>query len=375
MKNFLFIKSVLPGILLVSLIALIATYLSRMSFMVDNHLSVLTIGIIIGALLSPLYNSKYHVIKARKYHSLKPGINLLSKKALRVGIVFYGFNVSLLQLGEVGARGVLIACIIVFSIFVLGLGFGRLLKMDKELSMLVAIGNAVCGAAAILALEAMLKTKSNKTIIAVGTIIIFGIFSMFAVPFLLNVFRVPLGLSYEQIGVMLGATMQEVANVVVAGANVITPNAHIAKEVASLAIIEKMIRVILLVPALLAISYLLSKSTKNDAQSKIDSTTLGEGTKTKQTKRKITIPYFAIYFLIVIVINTLLQAYLYPAYPDLALITQYGAAFSKAMLLLSMSALGLQIAIDAGIFRAFSLASILLVCVCIIAYTLVKLLY
>lgn len=348
-----FSRSVAPGCILVMLIGAVAYALSTLAFFKQNHLSVLTIGIIIGAFLSTL-NGKNHILRLRRYHSYKPGINLMAKKALRLGIMLYGFNVSLLELGQVGLRGILIACFIVASIFLLGLLFGKLLRMDTELAMLVAIGNAVCGAAAILALEAMLKCKGQKVIIAVGTIIIFGIVSMFAVPWLLNALKEPLGLDFTQIGVLLGASMQEVANVVVAGANVITPDAATAAHVSSLAIIEKMIRVILLVPALLFIGFML---------------------KDKQEGGKVVIPYFAIIFLMIILLNTALGAYVYPAMPHLAWITHAGSVLSKTMLLFSMSALGLQIAFDKKILSAFSLSFLLIICAVCIAFVSVKLLY
>lgn len=302
----------------------------------DNHLSVLTIGIIIGAALSTL-NGKNHIIKLRYYHSFKPGINLMAKKALRLGIMLYGFNVSLLELNQVGFRGVLIACVIVACVFIAGMIVGKLLGMDKELTLLVAIGNAVCGAAAILALEAMLKCKGEKVAIAVGTIIIFGIISMFALPWVIN--TLSLGLDFTQIGVFLGASLQEVANVVVAGANIITQTPEQSTHVSALAIIEKMIRVILLVPALVLIGFFLGE----------------------KGSKKLAVPYFAIIFLIVILLNTALFAFIYPAFPKLAIISQIGSVFSKIMLLFSMSALGLQIAFDKKILSAFSLSFVLII--------------
>lgn len=348
-----FLRSITPGCTIVISIGVVAFFLSSLDFFKQNHLSILTIGIIIGACLSTL-NGKNHVLRLRRYHSFKPGINLMAKKALRLGIMLYGFNVSLLELGQVGLKGILIACMIVAIIFLLGLFFGKLLGMDNELAMLVSIGNAVCGAAAILALEAMLKCKGQKVIIAVGTIIIFGIISMFAIPWIINLLRVPLGLDFTQIGVLLGASLQEVANVVVAGANIIAPDATTAAHVSSLAVIEKMIRVILLVPVLLIIGFVV---------------------KDKTAGAKIAIPYFALIFLCVILLNTALEAFIYPSFPAMAAITHYGSILSKTMLLFSMSALGLQIAFDKKIFKAFGLATILICCAVCVAFVAVKIAY
>lgn len=356
-----FLKGIAPGAVLVFLVSIAAYYTALLPQLEKLHISPLVIGIIYGAILSPFYH---------RNHIYRGGTGLFAKRALRLGIIFYGFFVTLTQLSTVGFSGILIAISVVSVVFIVGVYIGGKLGLDRDTSMLVSIGSAVCGAAAILALEAMIKSKGEKTIIAVGTVVIFGLGSMFALPYFFNHFG-PYGsnivhMDYTQVGVFLGAMLHEVANVVAAAASLDFPNADIGHETASVAIVVKMIRVILLVPALFLIGWYAQKTTKD----------IDQEHHAKQAKAKIAIPYFAIMFLVVILINSLLITYVYPALPQLSFITTYGQKLSQIMLLLSMSALGLQISVKGGgLGKALILSFILLIVLLVLCYGLAKLLY
>jgi uncharacterized integral membrane protein (TIGR00698 family) len=88
-------------------------------------------------------------------------------------------------------------------------------------------------------------------------------------------------------GIYTGATLHEVAHVVGAG------NA-MGSDVATTALIVKMVRVILLVPVLLLMSALLNRGKNDSAHS--------------QHQRKITVPWFAFLFLAMIGVNSLLHS-------------------------------------------------------------------
>lgn len=117
---------------------------------------------------------------------------------------------------------------------------------------------------------------------AVSTVVIFGTLSMFLYPVLYR--NGIFDLSPDQMGLMTGATVHEVAHVVGAA------NA-MGKDVSNSAIIVKMIRVMMLVPVLLILGWNTARYlSKNNEQ----------GT----SKAKITIPWFAILFLVVIGFNS-----------------------------------------------------------------------
>lgn len=257
------------GLSLVFFIALLSFFASKISFISALHISALLIAILLGVVLSGFY--------AKYKKSLEQGVSFSAKKLLRFGIILYGFNVSLLDIANVGFLGVLAACVIVVLVLIFGVILGvKVLKMDKELSILISAGSAICGAAAILALESALKSSNDKSIIALAMVVLFGLLSMVLYPLLY--FSQVLPFDAQQMGLFIGLALHEVANVVGAGA-------AISEESATYALIVKMIRVILLVPVLLLVPLLFSQSKSGG-------------------KRKLEIPYFALAFLAVIIFHS-----------------------------------------------------------------------
>ena len=187
----------------------------------------------------------------------------------------------------IGVPAIMVDCIIVAGTIVLGVLLGRLMKMDSQTALMTSTGSAICGAAAVLGAEPVVRCEAHKTAVAVSTVVIFGTLSMSLYPVLFRSGMLD-GLSMQGIAVYTGATLHEVAHVVGAG------NAMDAAggDVAAAATITKMIRVILLAPVLLLMSFFLAR--------KMQGQTSGG--------RKITIPWFAVNFLVVIGINSALQS-------------------------------------------------------------------
>lgn len=266
--------NMLHGILLIALFSCAAFYIGDFPFFQKLSFSPLIIGIILGMLYA---NS----LRNRLPETWVPGILFSSKQLLRLGIILYGFRLTFQNIVEVGVPAILIDAVIVTLTITGGVFIGRLLKMDKDVALLTAVGSGICGAAAILGAEATIRTKPYKTAVAVSTVVIFGTISMFLYPVLYR--NGIVDLTPGAMGIYTGSTLHEVAHVVGAG------NA-MGREISDPAIIVKMIRVIMLVPALLVIGYLAAR---------------GKGEEGKTGGRKVVIPWFAIGFLVVIGFNSL----------------------------------------------------------------------
>ena len=158
-------------------------------------------------------------------------------------------------------------------------------------SLLTATGSAICGAAAVLGAEPVVKCEAHKTAVAVSTVVIFGTLSMFIYPVMYRAGI--LDLDPEQMGLYTGATLHEVAHVVGAG------NA-MGKEISDAAIIVKMIRVMMLAPVLVVMSFMLARTA---VKSVVNGGRNGGGV--APSRGKITIPWFAFGFLAVIGFNSL----------------------------------------------------------------------
>lgn len=270
-------KSMAHGILLIALFACAAFYIAEIQFLKDISFSPMIIGIILGMLYA---NS----LRNNLPETWVPGIQFCSKKLLRLGIILYGFRLTLTDIFEVGVSAIVIDAIVVTVTILGGVWIGRMLKMDKETALLTSVGSGICGAAAVLGAESTIRTQPYKTAVAVATVVIFGTISMFLYPILYN--SGMLGLSPQEMGIYTGSTLHEVAHAVGAG------NA-MGEQVGGVSVIVKMIRVMPLVPVLLVLAVWAARRVKT------------AGVEGGEAKGKIAIPWFAILFLVVICFNSL----------------------------------------------------------------------
>ncbi|WDS35460.1 YeiH family protein [Pseudoxanthomonas sp.] len=261
-----------PGLILVLLVALAGFWLSNLAWARTAGLSALTLAIVIGIALG---NTVFPSIAPRT----ATGVDYARGALLRAGIVLYGFRVTFQDVLGVGAAGLVIDLAVVAGVFCSATWIGtRVLKMDRETSMLIGAGSAICGAAAVLAAEPVIRAPAHKVSVAVATVVVFGTLAMFLYPWMFPL----LGVGAHDYGVYAGSTIHEVAQVVVAGRAV-------SEEAASAAVIEKMLRVMLLAPFLLVLGAWLRRR---------NNTSSAGGT-------PLTIPWFALLFVVVAGFNSL----------------------------------------------------------------------
>ncbi len=145
-----------------------------------------------------------------------PGVTFAAKKILRLAIILYGFRITFQQIGDVGVVGLTVAVVMLTSTFLLGVLAGtKLFGLDRDTAMLTAAGSSICGAAAVLATEPVLKSEPQKSATAVSTVVLFGTISMFLYPMLYGLGVIHL--APAEYGVYVGGSVHEVAQVVAAG--------------------------------------------------------------------------------------------------------------------------------------------------------------
>lgn len=258
-----------PGLVLTFALAAGSTGLAKLPWLSSAGLSVLTLAIILGMLVG---NTIFPSFADRA----DAGVDFSKNILLRTGIVFFGFRITFQDIAQVGWAGVVIAALIVGGTFLLAVVLGtRVFRLDKHTTMLIGAGSAICGAAAVMATEPVVKGKPQQVTVAVATVVIFGTLAMFAYPFLFSLS----GLDDLAFGVYIGSTVHEVAQVVAAGAAV-------SEHVAATAVIEKMIRVMMLAPFLLVLSVIVSRN------------------QSTASNRRIVIPWFAVLFIVAAGVNS-----------------------------------------------------------------------
>lgn len=293
------------GLALAGLIAAAGIATAKVPAVSHLGISALTLAIVLGIALGNTVFPRIAPFSAT-------GVDFAKARLLRLGIILYGFHITFQDIGQIGWAGVLIDVLVIGATFTLAVQLGtRVFGLDRQTAMLIGAGSSICGAAAVLAAEPVVRGQAHKVSVAVATVVIFGTVGMFIYPLLYPY----LGLSETAYGLYAGSTIHEVAQVVVAGRAV-------GEHAASYAVIEKMLRVMMLAPFLVILS-----------------SRIGDEGEAATGKRKITIPWFAVLFIVVAGFNSL--HLLPPALVD-AILT-----VDTVLLAMAMAALGLRTHIGA----------------------------
>lgn len=310
------IKPLLPGIALAAIVAALSKWIAGLPWLQAHAFSPLTVAIVLGMVAG---NTVYPHMAA----SAGAGIGFSRQTILRTGVVLYGFRLTLQQVASVGWAGVLVDAIVVFGTVVIAYQVGtRWLKMDRTSALLVGSGSAICGAAAVLATEPVVRGKAEQVSVAVAGVVIFGTLAMFLYPVMyqIDALRAFIPGGAQGYGIYIGSTVHEVAQVVAAGRQV-------GADAAGPALITKMTRVFMMAPFLVGLAVWTRR----------DSAHSGSPVATIRHALQ-AVPVFAFYFVGAVVLNSLNAAVGWvPA-------GAVDALFTVAVFLLSMAmgALGLS---------------------------------
>ncbi len=257
------------------IIAIVAITLARIEQVSAMGLSALPLAILLGIFYGHI-SVKVEDEKDRQFS------HFCKQKLLRLGIVLFGFGLSFQQIIAVGWQAIVIDFIVISIIFVVGTFVGiKVLKLHRDVAILTAVGSAICGVAAILAIESVLKPKQEHITVAIATVVLFGTLAMFSYPFIYQW----VVMNEHSFGIYIGSTVHEVAQAVAAGQS-------ISNETMQTAVVVKLIRVMMLAPFILMLSAVLMR---------INNCVKGEGGK----KSAIAVPWFVLGFMATAMVNSL----------------------------------------------------------------------
>jgi uncharacterized integral membrane protein (TIGR00698 family) len=285
----------LPGLLLTSALALIATSLQKLPGI--NIFSPLILAVLIGV-------SIRNTVGIRSVY--KPGITFSLKKILRLAVILLGLKLSFVQVFSVGLTGLIIVLITLVSAFVFTCWFGAYLGVDRKLAQLIAAGTSICGASAVLATNSVVKAADEDVAYAVTIVTLFGTISMLLYPLLDLLFQT----SPREFGLWCGVSIHDVAQVVAAASQK-------GSESGEIATISKLSRVIFLIPMLLGLGTLSADRSTGSKKA-----------------AKLPIPWFVFGFIILVILNSF--SVFPPAFKEI--VTQ-GNQF---LLTISLGAMGLE---------------------------------
>ena len=256
------------GLTLTSGLALLATFLHTLPAF--ELFSPLILAILLGILVRNTVGTP---------QVCQLGITFSLKRILKLAIVLLGLQLSLEQVIEVGPIGLAIVTITLLATFVFTCWLGKQLGVGHKLSKLIAAGTSICGASAVIATNVVVDGHDEDVAYAVAMVTVFGTASMLLYPLLPGL----LDLTPQAFGLWCGASIHEVAQVIAAAFQ----DGKVSGEIAT---ISKLSRVMLLAPMVLGLGLVSARKQQNGQ---------------KRNLRQMPIPWFVLYFLGMILLNSL----------------------------------------------------------------------
>ena len=191
------------GFLPLYLIAVVASLIGGNGIANDLGLETVIFSLIIGLLINNIWGTPAWI---------KPA--LASELYVKVGLIFLGTTILFQDLLKSGALGLIQAVIVVFTVWNFAFWLFRRLKIDKELSLMMASGVSICGVAAAIASAGAIKGDSKKLSFVVSLVLVIAIPMIVLMPFLAHL----LGLNDTLAGAWIGGTIDTTGAVVATGA-------------------------------------------------------------------------------------------------------------------------------------------------------------
>jgi uncharacterized integral membrane protein (TIGR00698 family) len=257
------VHAVYPGLLAAGTIALASDWLSQ-----HYTAPVMLFALLFGMAFHFLHEGGRSVA----------GIEFASRSILRLGVALLGVRITFAEIASLGVAPVATVIVGVATTILVGLFLSRRLGLTPMFGMLSGGSVAICGASAALAIASVLPQDSARERDTILTVVLVTALSTLAM-ILYPAFTTAIGLDHRLAGVFIGGTIHDVAQVVGAGY-------MISPETGDIATYVKLLRVAMLLPVVLAISFAVAR---NGAQ----------GT------ARVPVPFFLLGFAALVVVNSL----------------------------------------------------------------------
>ena len=195
----------------------------------------------------------------------------VSKKLLQYSVVGLGFGMNLQASLASGKEGMLFTIVSVVGTMLIGTFIGwKILKVNRDTSYLISSGTAICGGSAIAAVGPVIKAKDSDMSVALATIFVLNAIALFIFP----AFGHWLGMTEQEFGTWAAIAIHDTSSVVGAGS-------AYGEEALQVATTIKLTRALWIIPLALVTSFIF-----------------------KGKDRKISIPWFILWFIVAMLINT-----------------------------------------------------------------------
>jgi uncharacterized integral membrane protein (TIGR00698 family) len=224
-----------PGILLASLIGVVAMMLSA----AFSFLNGVMLALVIGVLFSNLYKLP---------GSFAPGLKITGSRLLEFSILFLAFGINYNHFMDLGPGKFISVLGMILLILLITVYLANRFHCPNASGWLIGFGTAICGSSAIAALAPSVSKSQEDTGLAMAVVNLYGALGMLVMPWLFQF----LPLTHQDAGFIIGASLHSVANV--AGAAF-----SLDQAVGETALTIKLARVAMLSPGLIFMNWLLRR--------------------------------------------------------------------------------------------------------------------
>lgn len=193
----------------------------------------------------------------------------LTKFLLQSSVICMGFQMSVNEVIHTGKTGFTITVFSVIVTIILGIIAGKALKVEKNTTLLISSGTAICGGSAIAAIAPILEAKNNQISFSLAVIFVLNAIGLFIFPAIGHW----LNMDQTHFGYWAAIAIHDTSSVVGACS-------AYGEKALQVGTTVKLVRTIWIIPLALGIAFL----NKNKAS-------------------KINIPWFILFFIIAIIIG------------------------------------------------------------------------
>ena len=219
-----------------------------------NTKNLFFVGLIIAASglistpLALLAGLIYGLSFAHPYHL---DAKKLSAFLLQASIVGLGFGMNLHEVVRAGRSGFLYTALSISSAMLIGLGLGRLFKVQRTPSLLISAGTAICGGSAIAAVGPVVNAGEEEMAVSLGTVFVLNSIALFLFPAI----GYALHLTQSQFGLWSALAIHDTSSVVGAAAKYGSQALMIGTTI-------KLARALWIVPVAFAVAILKKSKTR-----------------------------------------------------------------------------------------------------------------
>jgi uncharacterized integral membrane protein (TIGR00698 family) len=263
------------------------------------------------------------------------GLQWTMHRLLRVGIALVGLHLTLAGATAIALTALPVALCCLTVALLAGTGIVRALAVPRRLGLLLAIGTAVCGCTAVVAVSPVIRARHAETAFAVTCVVLFGCIAMLCYPWVAGHF---LAASPVHAGIFLGTAIHDTSQVI--GAALIYSQQAAAPAALAAASVAKLLRNLSIAVIVPAAAWWAQRQEEEAGAASPPDTTSSSGA---AARRPPLVPLFVLAFIGFILVRTAGDALFGSAASLWPALVNTGYTASDLFLTCGMTAVGLSV--------------------------------